>query len=60
MKLSKAIEIGKDLLTELPQFSPDDRREAVKLGIEAMKRIKECQEHHCTLSYIELPGETEE
>ncbi len=40
MTLDKALEILTDLLGEDPQFPPDDRRDAVKLGIEAMKRIR--------------------
>ena len=37
MTIGKAIEILTDLLGEGPQFPPDDRRDAVKLGIEALK-----------------------
>lgn len=32
----KAIEILTDLLRDQPTFSPDDRREAVKHGIQAL------------------------
>lgn len=40
MTLDKAIEILTDLLGEGPQFPPDDRRDAVKLGIEALNCIR--------------------
>lgn len=35
MTLEKAIEIMIDLLGETPQYPPNDRRDAVKIGIEA-------------------------
>lgn len=40
MKTEKAIEILTDLLSEGPQFPPNDRRDAVKLGIEALKALQ--------------------
>ena len=40
MTIDRTIEILTDLLGEGPQFPPDDRREAVKLGIEALTFIK--------------------
>lgn len=43
MNLAKAKEIGKDLLTEGPQFPPDDRRDAVKLLIEVATWIQLCR-----------------
>lgn len=60
MTLNKAIEILQDLMTDLPQFSPDDRREAVMLGIEALKQIKESRFDPSTWEPRLLPGETEE
>lgn len=60
MKLPKAIEIGKDLLTELPQFSPDERRDAVKLLIEAGERIKVARRWKASPWDSLLPSETEE
>lgn len=60
MKLAKAIEIGNDLLTELPQFSPDDRREAIKLLIEAGGQLQAIRQAHPEFRTFILPGETEE
>lgn len=40
MKLDKAVEILNDLLTTSPQYDPDDRRDAVQLGIEALERLR--------------------
>ncbi|MBA7554473.1 hypothetical protein ES705_47094 [subsurface metagenome] len=42
MKLEKAIEILNDLLGDGPQFSADDRIDAVYLSIEALKHFQ----HH--------------
>ena len=41
MNIDKAIEILEDLDTTLPQFPPEKRRQATKLGIEALKAWKE-------------------
>ncbi len=60
MKPKKAIEILNDLLGEGPQFSPDDRRDAVKLGIEALKRHKALQENPHYTRLGPLPSETED
>ncbi len=60
MKIDKALEILTDFLGEGPQFSPDDRREAVQLGIEALKRIQDMRTSPCTTSDEILPGETDE
>jgi len=60
MKVSKAIEIMEDLMTTEPQFDPDDRRDAVKLGIEALKRVEDMRISPCTTADEYLPGETED
>jgi len=60
MKLDKAIEILNDLLGEGPQFPPDDRREAVKIGIEALKRHYQIQHEVVPFPEKPLPGETED
>jgi hypothetical protein len=59
MKPEKAIEILNDLLGEGPQFPPDDRRDAVKLGIEAMKQLLENRRDFPETAWLLLPGETE-
>lgn len=60
MKLEKAKEILTDLVRDQPTFSPDDRREAVKLGIEAMKQIRNHREYGYFAPIPLLPGETKE
>lgn len=60
MKIPKAIEIMQDLLGEGPHFPPDDRRDAVKLGIEALKRVKRDKLKYYYPADFNLPGETEE
>jgi len=58
MKLPKAIEILYDLIGEGPQFSPDDRRDAVKLGIEALKTVRDMRHYPFPDGIVQLPGET--
>jgi hypothetical protein len=58
MTLQQAITILTDLLGECPQFSPDLRRQAVKLGIEPLKRIAEYQLAHLGLHFTPMPSET--
>ena len=60
MKLAKAIEILTDLDSTLPQSDPELRREAVNLGIEALKRIKDNRIWPHVYHGGDLPGETEE
>ena len=57
MELTKAIEILQDLLGEGPQYPPDDRREAVKLGIGALKRINIMRSYNISQAIIPLLGE---
>jgi hypothetical protein len=60
MKPKKAIEILNDLLGEGPQFPPDDRRDAVKLGIESLKQLLENRRDFPETAWLLLPGETED
>ena len=60
MTLTKAIEVLQDLLGEGPQYPPDDRRGAVKLGIEALKRIKARRDLKSGWEKQPLPSETED
>ena len=60
MKVSKAIEVLKDLDTTLPQSDPEERREAVKLGIEALKYFQRGREGEVIIIRALLPGETPE
>jgi len=55
--LDKAIEVLEDLMTTSPQWPPDDRREGVQLGIEALRRIKAGRDTPSGLSFIPLKGE---
>jgi len=60
MALEKPIEILEDLLGEGPQYPPDDRRDAVKLGIEGLKRLQRLRsDKHCT-PMKPLPGEAKD
>jgi len=60
MKLEKAIEELKDEASS-PRYNHDpDRREALELGIEALKKIQEQRNPDGWMGSLELPGETEE
>lgn len=60
MTLDKAIEIQRLISITPPSGANQDFIDAIKLGIEAMKRIQECRltDHLITEDY--LPGETED
>lgn len=58
MTIDQAVETLKDLDTNLPQFRPGTRREAVKLGIEALLRIKRQRTLEIPVNQPTLPGET--
>lgn len=60
MKIEKAIEILTDLLGESPQYPPDDRRAAVKLAIEALRRIQGLRQYGLVAAGSKLWGETED
>ena len=57
MTIDKAIEVLSDLLGEGPQFPPDDRRDAAKLGIEALKQVLKDREKSEDSPEHLLPGE---
>lgn len=58
MKLERAIEILTDLLRAQPTWPPDDRRDAVKLGREALEGILFARKGIYTQINELLPGET--
>ena len=59
MTLEKAIEVLENLLTNLPQVPPQDRREAILLGILALEEIGRVREGTAWKDNELLPGETE-
>ena len=60
MKLEKAIEILQHYHVEPALPRRGFVEDALKLGIEAMKRIKDYRERSSTFATPLLPGETEE
>ncbi|MFP3898194.1 MAG: hypothetical protein ACLFVD_02675 [Dehalococcoidia bacterium] len=60
MRLDKAIEILTDLLCGGPQYDPDDRREAVKLAIEALVHLQALRDLGYDRPLPILPGEPTE
>jgi len=59
MTLEEAITILTDLLGEGPQFSPDLRRQAVKLGIEALKDMNAERTIYHFTRHVRMTGETD-
>jgi hypothetical protein len=59
MNVSTAIEVLQDLMTTQPQVDPEKRREAVVLGILALKRVLVMRTVSARYMSDKLPGETE-
>lgn len=60
MTIDKAIELLKSELPNTMPNNPPRRLEAVKLGIEALKRLKATREYPSHVIQDRLIGETEE
>ena len=60
MKLEKAIEILQDNIFEIEPSDPQDQEDALKLGIEALKRVQFYNSELKVLAPPLLPGETED
>ena len=60
MTIDKAIEILNGPEPDIDGILNDDYKDAVKLGIEALKRVKDMRISPCTTSDEILPGEAEE
>jgi len=60
MKLSEAIVGLEDLLVDDPHFDPERRRQAIKLGIEALKWRALMEHDYGSWCGPLLPGETKE
>ena len=60
MTLEEAIKILNDMLQACTNLQYTDHPKALKLGIEALKRIKEQRGYAQNFNYLPLPGETEE
>ena len=59
MELEKAIEILEHKVNQNVFQVDPDALDALKLGIEALKRVKAYKEAHVGLHYEPMPGETE-
>jgi hypothetical protein len=60
MTLDKAIEILNRVEPDSRPFGYEEEKEAIRLGIEALKKIKEQRNLDGWLGTLELPGETKE
>ena len=58
MTIDEAIKNNNITLTRYPHILDDDALAAIRLGIEALKRVKHQQEGPRVIVYKELPGET--
>jgi len=58
MKLEKAIEIARELPSNLNDVLDHDQQDAIKLLIEAGKHHKKLRDAHPYSNYKILPGET--
>ena len=59
MEIPKAIEILNDILRFVKPGDPPDEHDALKLGIEALKRIESCRVGDAANVELPLSGETE-
>ena len=59
MKLEEACEVLEDLLTNLHQWPPEDRIDAIRLGVLALERILYQRNYRIVNFWGKLPGETE-
>lgn len=59
MTLDEAIDNLSSATTRYPHILDDDALEAMKLGIEALKRCQELKKYTVQANYMPLPGETE-
>ena len=60
MNIPKAIEILTILHRDLDINWMDDYKDAIQLGIEALKRTKSNREVYWGAAYVPLPGETDD
>ena len=60
MKLLKAVEVLDDILHYVSPGDPPDEHDALKLGIEALKRINQYRLADHMIEEDLLPGETDE
>jgi len=59
MTLDKAIEILNRVEPDSRPFDYEEEKEAIRLGIEALKRIQECRLADYMIKEDLLPGETD-
>lgn len=60
MTLEKAIEILEEEIAGMVKAGGGDWDDAILLGIEALKRVRDYKKAHIGLHYTPMPGETEE
>lgn len=60
MTIDKAIEILTDYKMQSAFEATTDFTDALKLGIEALKRLKEHREEHIDITFRALSGETKD
>ena len=58
MKLDKAIKVIENILDSVEPGDPQEEQDALELGIEALKRIRDIHARHPDVTFNLLPGET--
>jgi len=58
MTIDEAVGLLHGLQGETPEQLATPMQQAIKLGIEALKRLKEHREDHIDITFRALPGET--
>jgi len=60
MTLDEAIEILNRVEPDSRPFNYEEEKEAIRLGMEALKRVRDCRHDWNLVMTTRLPGETEE
>jgi len=60
MTIDEALKILDDLDEICDPITYANSKKAIKLGIEALERVKDCRKVLCNLGQKRLPGETKE
>ncbi len=58
MKIEKAIEVLGEILRFVKPADPPEEHDAIRLGIHALKRIKDNRQNFLPFAFHSLPGET--
>ena len=60
MTIDEAIKLNEELKSLLPEVGFNKYVACIRLGIQALKRVRDYKKAHIGLHYTPMPGETEE